>query len=366
MRVLRMVTRTLIMCGCWHPESWSSPSKTLLYQLYRVIVIFLVYSITFYQIMDLLLVVETQDEFADNLYMLTAMMIGCQKLTNMLLNHRKILELMDTFQEEPFAPRNKEEVEIRAKFEKTTHAYTLMYASLLTISCTGFTALAYFKSEKRPLLFRLWLPYNYSTVPLYLPTIIQQSLGLHYGALNHAACDSLFCGLMIHICSQFEILVHRLNKITRGDTAMIKSCIHFHDKIYRYAKELNTQFKMIIFMQFLASAVIVSFNLYRLTQSTNLGPKLFEIVMFSQCIMTQIFIYCWYGNEVKLKSLEISDAVHSMNWMELDNIQRRMILLMMRRASVPIEFSSVYIATLNLQSYVTILKTSYSAYNLLQ
>ncbi|XP_076648521.1 odorant receptor 46a-like isoform X2 [Halictus rubicundus] len=366
MRVLKMVTRTLIVCGCWHPESWTSPSKTLLYQLYRMIVILLVYSVTFYQIMDLLLVVETLDEFADNLYMLTAMMIGCQKLANMLLSHKKILDLIDTFQKEPFAPQNNEEVKIRAKFEKTTHTNTVMYASLLTITCAVYPAMVFFKSEKWPLLFRAWLPYNYSTTPLYLPTVAQQSLALYYGALNHAACDSLFCGLMIHVCSQFEILGHRLNKIARGEIATIKSCIHFHDKIYRYAEKLNTQFKMIIFMQFLASAVIVSFNLYRVTQFTNLGPKLFEIIMYSQCIMIQIFIYCWYGNELKLKSLEISDVVHNMNWIQFDNIERRMILMMMRRASEPIELTSIHIATLNLDSYVTILKTSYSAYSVLQ
>lgn len=68
---------------------------------------------------------------------------------------------------------------------------------------------------------------------------------------------------------------------------------------YRFANMINNEFKMVIFVQFMASTLVVCFNLYMLTQTKD--SRIFAIVLYTGCMLSQIFFYCWYGNEVKLK-----------------------------------------------------------------
>ncbi|XP_028047933.1 odorant receptor 49b [Monomorium pharaonis] len=88
--------------------------------------------------------------------------------------------------------------------------------------------------------------------------------------------------------------------------------------------------------------------------------------MYMSCMLIQIFLYCWYGNEVKLKSLQIISDLFEMEWFTLDQNTRKDLLIIALRGRMPIEFSSAYVIPMNLNSFVGLLKTSYSTYNILQ
>lgn len=63
---------------------------------------------------------------------------------------------------------------------------------------------------------------------------------------------------------------------------------------------VNDNFKEITSLQFVLSTGAVCFNLYRLSLLTY-GPKFVDTLSYMLCLLLQIFYYCWYGNEVKLK-----------------------------------------------------------------
>ncbi|XP_036140063.1 odorant receptor 2a-like [Monomorium pharaonis] len=111
--------------------------------------------------------------------------------------------------------------------------------------------------------------------------------------------------------------------------------------------------------------LVVCSNLYQLAQTT-LNAEYFSLILYTFCMLIEIFIYCWFGNEVKLKSLQVIDRVFEMDWTELNNSFKKAFLMMTNRATIPIEFSSAYIFSMNLESFVGVLRLSYSAYTLLQ
>lgn len=139
-------------------------------------------------------------------------------------------------------------------------------------------------------------------------------------------------------------------------------------------------------MQFLISTGAVCFNLYRLSVM-EFGPKFMETATYTLCLLMQVFYYCWYGNEVKLKvrftcdlmvlleadlrhftisnisvlqSLEIPNAVLESNLPFLNDSSKKILLLIMRRALEPIEFTSCHVVSMNLESFaiVSIKETS--------
>ncbi|XP_060823999.1 uncharacterized protein LOC132911396 [Bombus pascuorum] len=134
---------------------------------------------------------------------------------------------------------------------------------------------------------------------------------------------------------------------------------------------VNDNFKMIMSMQFLISTGAVCFNLYRLSVM-EFGPKFMETATYTLCLLMQVFYYCWYGNEVKLKvrftcdlmilleSLEIPNAVLESNLPFLNDSSKKILLLITRRALEPIEFTSCHVISMNLESFaiVSIKETS--------
>ncbi|XP_034178500.2 odorant receptor 10 [Osmia lignaria lignaria] len=129
---------------------------------------------------------------------------------------------------------------------------------------------------------------------------------------------------------------------------------------------INKEFKMIVFVQFTVSTLVVCFTLYVLLMTNDVNVKFAKMIMYACSMLVQIFFFCWYGNEVKLKSIGISDVIFEIDWTQMNNDTKRILLIIMRRARYSIEFTSFHVVTLNLESFVNLLKTSYSAYNMLQ
>ncbi|KAL0112599.1 hypothetical protein PUN28_012116 [Cardiocondyla obscurior] len=88
--------------------------------------------------------------------------------------------------------------------------------------------------------------------------------------------------------------------------------------------------------------------------------------MFTVCMFVEIFIFCWAGNEVMLKSMIVRESIYHTNWPLISVNEKKELMMIMMRSTIPIKFTSSFLITLSLQSYSNILKMSYSAFNVLK
>ncbi|XP_011705957.1 PREDICTED: odorant receptor Or1-like [Wasmannia auropunctata] len=366
MRVLDFTFKFLIICGCWQPDSWTSSYKRLIYHVHTFFVFVLINTFTLSQLLDIILTVDNAADFTDNFYMLLAMFVSCCKMLSMLVNRKNIAKLRSILMEGTCRPLDLEEMEIYHKYDKGVQANTIHYAILVETTgvCITITSLLT-DFRRRTLTFRAWLPYNYSTPILFHITYAHQLISLIMGSIIHVACDGLICGLLVHICCQIKILESRLKRIAHKPD-ILPECILQHNRIFEFAIMVNEKFRFTIAIQFMVSTLVVCFNLYQLTRSSATNAKNIQLALYMCSMLTQIFFYCWYGNEVKLKSRQLVSNIFEMEWYILDQNVKKALLLIMRRSTMPIEFTSAYIISMNLDSFVGLLKTSYSAYNILQ
>ncbi|XP_078032555.1 uncharacterized protein LOC144467569 [Augochlora pura] len=366
MKVLRLIFKLITLCGCWRPSSWDPIPWRYLYNVYTVTCFMIIHLALFGGVLDLVLIVDNQNDLSENLYKTTAFAVDCYKLASMLAMRENIAVLMDTLESEPFAPVGDEELEIRTKFDKSAERTVRIYTTALEV-WSVFTVLASLLTNfaSRKLLYRVWLPFEYTSATMYSLVYLHHALVTIVCVTAVVAYDGLFAGLLVHIYSQFEILRHRLHNIHRNENDLVKHCAHHHDQIYKLASMVNDEFKTVMLMQFLMSSTILCFDLYQLTL-TDFDTNLADIIMYATCALMQVFYYCWFGNEVKLKSLEVPDMIFESEWTSLSNKTKKILLMMMRRATVPIEFSSLQIVTVNLETFKALLKMSYSVFSLLQ
>ncbi|CAL7950600.1 unnamed protein product [Xylocopa violacea] len=366
MRILQCTYYLLTFCGCFPPPSWTTPFKKCMYYIYAVFTLLLLNSFLLSQMLDAVFNVGNQDELCENIRVTLVVLCTIWKISTILVRRANIARLVDWLQKEPFLPVNAEENEIHAKFEKITDWHTIGYVSLLLISSFwiyGRSIVTDFKS--REFSTTLWVPYDYSPAWIFVLTYLHQLTAATVCSISCVAGDSLYSGLLIHIYCQFEILEHRLKNITQERGYTVKLCVRHHDRIYKFAEMVNGEFKVIVFIQFCTSMFVLCFNLYRMSQ-IKMDARFVEMALYTICTLTQIFYYCWYGNEVKLKSVQLSGAIFESDWMSLNNSGRKAFQIMMVRAIRPLELNTGQIISVDLECFMAVLKTSYSTFNVLQ
>lgn len=84
----------------------------------------------------------------------------------------------------------------------------------------------------RKLAYRAWLPFNCSVPNYYYVAYAHQIVALIGTSLLNVACDVVVCGLFVHVCSQLEILKHRLRGIVSEMKPSIGKIVRFHDYLY--------------------------------------------------------------------------------------------------------------------------------------
>ncbi|XP_025161892.1 odorant receptor 4-like isoform X2 [Harpegnathos saltator] len=218
---------------------------------------------------------------------------------------------------------------------------TLLYMTLVSL-------LVDFR--KRDLTFKAWFPFDYSVSVIYYFLYIHQIISMALCSFLSVASDCFISGLLLHISCQIEILEYRLSQFANNQ-AKLSECVSYH---YR------------IFDQFIGSCLVMCCLLFRITVSKSTSMYM-ETIMCMACVLMAIFYYCWFGNEVRLKSLELSESIYKMKWPDLNNDVKKCFLIIMNRAtSLPIKFTSARIVPLNLESFVVVLKMSYSVFNLMR
>ncbi|XP_036140049.1 odorant receptor Or1 [Monomorium pharaonis] len=364
MQVMQFPLKILTVAGCRPPISWSSLCKRTVYNAYTILMCLLMFTFLLPQLIDIIINVDNADDFADTFYLMIAMVNSCYKMISLLLNRKNIEMLTEALVEKPFRPLEPDEIKIREKYNNIVRTYSIFYTILVEMTCGCMNLTSLLTDFRRgDLAYREWVPYAWSDTMYYF-TYFRQLISSTFGSIINVACDILICGLLLHIYCQIEILECRLKKSLRNQNDL-GECVRLHDHIYKYARTMNENFKITIGVQFTASMLVVCSNLYRLAKTT-LSAKYIPLMSYTICMCMQILIYCWHGNEVKLKSIKFCDEIFAMDWVTADKKARKNLILIMNRSLIPIEFSSAHIVTVNLDSFVKLLKMSYSIFNLLK
>ncbi|XP_025989687.2 odorant receptor Or2 [Solenopsis invicta] len=372
--------------GVWRPIEWSSNIAKLLYNVFTFIVVGLLYFLMITQFLDIILVVDNIDDFATNTLMfLTIVAVTC-KATIVVVRRNAIITLVQVLLTPPCKPQNEDEMAIQKKFDKFIKSCSIKYSLLATCSVSGVTVRSVLNAMQGYLPYRVWLPYDFNTSPMFWITSIQQIVTVVFVTIINVGTETLVFGLFLQTCAQFEIFENRLRKLVIDKTskimtnkveclkhsslssnkkkAIISKYVHHHLEIYKYAKTVNVIFNQVLFVQFFGSILVLCTSVYYLSAHSSLSETA-TLIIYTICMFVQIYVYCWSGNEVILKSTKVGDSVYHMNWPLLSVNDRRELLMIMLRSSLPLKFTSSFLITLSLQSYSNILKISYSAFNVL-
>ncbi|XP_017774125.1 PREDICTED: odorant receptor 94a-like [Nicrophorus vespilloides] len=198
---------------------------------------------------------------------------------------------------------------------------------------------------------------------------IFQLIGMYLNSVCNGTIDCVSVILMQLASNQFDVLKAHLKNIKYTDdkdvSKKIKTQIGFHQEILEYCELVEELLNYGILAQFLCSAISICFTLLQLIMIPY-NFKMSIILLYLTCILCQLWMYCWFGHLVLVKSSEVIDACYMSEWYKCHPRMKSFFFLIMERSKKPTYFTAGKFFILSLTTFVTILKSSYSYFAVLQ
>ncbi|XP_032662641.1 odorant receptor 46a-like [Odontomachus brunneus] len=342
----------------------------LRHRLYAVLL--LIYQLTISEVIELIRMRNHIDDVTEVLFLTSTFVTLCLKYANFLLRRDQLSTLLECLRVKMCQPRNfKERLIIEAHSRKAKWS-TLSF--LIISHATGLgliiTPALEAVTGERVLPLKSYIPYSITRLLPYAATYLQQAAAIFYAIMLNVSFDSLVYGLTIHACGQIELICRRLTDdlVTsekRSNTS-IEECVKHHVLVYAFVKGVETLFIWTVTILFFFSLIIFCTSIFLITKTKLFSAEFFSLLLYFSGIMLQIFFYCWYGNELELKSRRIANAIYFSDWTMATPRERRSLVLIMINSQKGFVFSYHGLFTLCLDTFTWIFKTSYSAFNLLQ
>ncbi|XP_058802751.1 odorant receptor Or2-like [Phymastichus coffea] len=379
-RKLPMLFCILTFSGVWCPNDWNLSSKTM-YKLYTIVQI--ISGILFwFAILMNILVGTHSEQIYENLFAISTLSYAIYKDFFVLRNKKLIMTFLQLcFEDEWYIPQDNIERTIIEKYNYETSWITQTYAAGIITALAVKASTPMLKSQTSwALPIPAWCPYRIDNFPNYFAAYVQEILGGVPMICLHIGIDSLFVTLVLQLCTKLAVLKYRMKttfnshelefdipikKHHNADKILAKFADK-HERILQFANQINSAFQGILTGQVMVTIPNICINVYLLSQHKGgISLNIIDSFMcFGTCLI-QIFLFCWYGNKITLHSTDVEDAVYEMNWPTLTVPMQKKLLTIMIRTTRKIKFAAGTFV-MNIDSFIEIIKTSYSAFRVLQ
>uniref|UniRef100_R9PST7 Odorant receptor n=1 Tax=Dendroctonus ponderosae TaxID=77166 RepID=R9PST7_DENPD len=296
------------------------------------------------------------------------------KLVNFHRNSRKVATLDELISQEIFTRVTVAEMDIM----KTSFQRCQKVLNIFLLSCFGVTLLY----GVVPAVNGIMTGTKMYPFPGKFPFNPDDYFVLIYGgevatvavsAWNNGAMDCLFTKHTVIATTLFRILRKKIKDLhyntNEGERPLenrIKHCVRYYNEIIKYVSAIENIFAYGILVQFMCSAIVICLTGFQLLVVASESGQSGLLVVYLFCMMFQLVLYCWYGHMLMEESNRITEACYAINWHEMKIGQQKMLITIMERAKKPIALKALGIFRLNLSTLMTILRSSYSYFAVLQ
>nr|AVH87259.1 odorant receptor 18 [Holotrichia parallela] len=386
--------RFLKLTGLWCILNKSGNSvKSLIHLLCFLLLAQIIYLPA--ELVKLLSFSENFEQTMEQLGFMLTHILGTVKIISLYISRKKLSKIMDDLRRYSYiydcdVHNNCHSLE--EAFNRK--AYRVCAFFFLMGSCAGLLKflittihLIYCKEDTTDKELCITVKPFFIPIPVFLNTIPGrwilggfQCVCLTLYAWQIVAYDTLFATFLIYIDCSVHILRYFFETITERsmNKLQLRSCITSNPELTRHMNmqmrtgtinlqnlimtcvEIADVFKYVILLQVLFALFILMTCLYVAASVPLFGASFTFQLEFYLTIVTQLSLYCWFGNEITLSFRKIPDAMYNNNWIPGDKSFKGSMLLNTLRMNKPIHIMIGMVTPLNLNVLIYILRASYS------
>ncbi|XP_011065199.1 PREDICTED: odorant receptor 22c-like [Acromyrmex echinatior] len=174
---------------------------------------------------------------------------------------------------------------------------------------------------------------------------------------------------VLHVSGQIDILCQEFKTISakvlpdKTSTSTLGVLIERHNRVFWFSDNIETLFSFIALMQVIWNTLVICslgfiiiISFYIETGVTTILKSIFAYL----AVILEVFILCFAGEYLNLKSKSIADAAYESFWYDLPLNQRKILMFIIMRSQKQLMITAGRITSLSLTTFTSIIKASAS------
>ncbi|XP_011257010.2 putative odorant receptor 71a isoform X1 [Camponotus floridanus] len=191
------------------------------------------------------------------------------------------------------------------------------------------------------------------------------------GATANIGNDVLFLTITLHVCGQVNILrSHFINFDVTSPRIFdrFSALIQRHQELIRLARELSDLMSFVLLIELFLISILLCIMGFQII----IMLKVNDMVMVGKSLMAlsafliQLSLYSFIGNYLKTEMEEIGLSIYQSAWYSFPTKLARNIIFILMQTKSPVALQAGNFVVVNLSTYVSILKTSFSYLSVLR
>ncbi|KAH0548918.1 hypothetical protein KQX54_004314 [Cotesia glomerata] len=143
-------------------------------------------------------------------------------------------------------------------------------------------------------------------------------------------------------------------------------CIKHHQKLTWIVKELNSVFSSSMMTQLATSATMICLAGFQAVLGSNDKSSFMKFTVYLGATFTQLLYWCWFSNQLLYQAISLTTGIWMSGWEHQFPLNvKNLLTISMLRTLKPLQLKAGNFFTLSLETFVSILKSSYSFFALL-
>ncbi|XP_047985074.1 putative odorant receptor 92a isoform X3 [Leguminivora glycinivorella] len=328
------------------------------------------------------------DTLARVMFLLLCHVTSIAKQIVFMVRASRIAKLVQDFDDMAYNPEETTRKNLLIERAQGMSRLGAAYAGTAALTCALWTIFPFLaRMGGTRVIFALWVPFAYYSWPEFLIVLMYTHYVTSLVGIANTTMDAFIAGILGQCKTQltilkmdFESLAERAHEraletgeqVDEAAAALFVRCIKHHHKICDTSREVQAIFGGVVLLQFGIGGWILCMAAYKIVGLSIASLEFVSMVMFLMCILTELFLYCFYGNEVAVESAQVSDAIYGMEWVGPDGVGKEVrqalpfvICCSAGAARRPLRPAALFIP-LSLETFVTIIKSSYTFYAMLR
>ncbi|XP_052751716.1 odorant receptor 46a-like [Galleria mellonella] len=373
-------------------------AKRFLYKLYQYIIWFLIF---LYNLQHLIRVVQVRnsiEQLVDTLFILLTTLNCLGKQVAFNAKSQRVKEIFNVIDGPVFAPTKPHHLEVMKKNTVSMAHLLLIYqcGSMFCV-CLWFIFPFVNRALGKEIAFTGYLPFDASESPAFELAVLYMTFTIGIQAYGHVGMDCTIVALYRQATVQVQLLRYNLEHLMDTDDENVKieariitktnnerhvnkdntydpsdmiqrrlvDNANHYKTIASFVKEVESIFSEAMIVQFFAMAWVICMTVYKIVSLSILSAEFMSMAMYLGCMLGQLFIYCYFGTELIMESEFICQSIYCGDWLSLSPSFRRKLLLLMSYCKRPLALRTAYIIPMSLNTYIAVLKSSYSLFTFL-
>ncbi|XP_047026039.1 odorant receptor Or1-like [Helicoverpa zea] len=375
--------KNLRFCGFYQLDSNSSKMKKALHTAYMRLILSLILLYTCQQIMKVYQDRDDVNKVMDTMFLLLTNSDSIYKQIVLWKKAHRI-EVLLSIMKGPIFNQKKQEHEKQlsatarqAKILLRVFNTTALFTCLLWVLYPVINV----HVQGKPVEFAIWLPFDVNISPYTYFAAFYVWVQTSWLAFSNTTMDVFITFFLAQCKTQLSILRLDLEhivekskeeaKISSEDfknvlDTRLKIVLSHYDEIITFSGIIQEVFGGAVMYQFLVSGWIICTTAYKTVNINPMSVEFVSMIMYMSCILTELFIFCFYGNEVTHESEKLIESAYAMDWLEIPVKCKRALIMFMERIKRNINLVAGDLVPLSNSTFVSVVRSSYTFYAFLK